>query len=106
MRESIEKKSKDDFLKCSCIVRLPEKLKTRFESTTPIFMTKELESITVRPGAEDPLAGFEGFEYNIKYQGVIEVKYKGMEKSVSMPYGEYKGRFYLATLVKKGTFKD
>lgn len=106
IRASIEKKSKEDFLACSCVARLTDKLKARLETTTPAFMNYKMESIKGRPGAQDPLKGFEGFEYNIKYQGVIEVKFEGIEKPIPMPYGIYKGRYYLASLVKQGTFQD
>ncbi len=106
VRESIQKKSKADFLACSCVARLTDNLKTRFESTTPTFMTHQMEWIKARPGAEDPFKGLEGFEYNIPYQGVIEVKYEGIEKPMPMPYGKYQGRYYLASLVKQGTFQD
>jgi hypothetical protein len=106
VRESIEKKSKADFLACSCVARLTDNLKTRFENTTPTFMTHQMEWIKARPGAEDPFKGLEGFEYNIRFQGVIEVKYEGIEKPLPMPYGKYQGRYYLASLVKQGTFQD
>jgi len=106
VRKSIQMKSKADFLACSCVARLTDNLKTRFETTTPIFMTHPMEWIKARPGAEDPLKGLEGFEYNIQYQGVIEVKYEGIEKPMPMPYGKYQGRYYLASLVKQGTFQD
>jgi hypothetical protein len=103
---SIQKKSKADFLACSCVARLTDNLKARFEATTPTFITHQMESIKVRPGAENPFKGLEGFEYNIPYQGIIEVKYEGMEKPIPMPYGKYQGRYYLATLVKQGTFPN
>ena len=106
LRESIAKKSKADFLACSCVARLTDNLKARLENTTPTFMTRQMEWIKARPGAEDPFKGFEGFEYNIQYQGVIEVKYEGIEKPMPMPYGKYQGRYYLATMVKQGTFPD
>src|SRR5262249_36007753 len=99
IRESIQKKSKADFLACSCVARLTDNLKTHFETTTPTFMSHKMEWIKARPGAEDPLKGLEGFEYNIQYQGVIEVKYEGIEKPMPMPYGKYQGRYYLASLV-------
>jgi hypothetical protein len=47
-------------LACSCVARLTDNLKARFETTTPIFMTHGLEWIKARPGAEDPLKGLEG----------------------------------------------
>lgn len=106
VRASIQKKSKGDFLACSCDARLTDNLKARFETTTPTFMTHQMEWIRARPGAEDPFKGLEGFEYNIQYQGVIEVKYEGLEKPIPMPYGKYQGRYYLASLVKQGTFQN
>src|SRR6478736_100393 len=65
VRESIQKKSKADFLACSCVARLTDNLKARFESTTPTFMTHQMEWIKAHHGAEDPLKGLEGLEYNI-----------------------------------------
>jgi len=106
VRESIEKKSKADFLACSYVARLTDNLKTRFENTMLTFMTHQMEWIKARPGAEDPFKGLEGFEYNIPFQGVIEGKYEGIEKPLPMPYGKYQGRYYLASLVKQGTFQD
>src|SRR6478609_134730 len=57
VRESIQKKSKADFLACSCVARLTDNLKTRIENTTPTFMTHQMEWIKARPGAEDPIKG-------------------------------------------------
>ena len=44
VRASIQKKSKEDFLACSCVAQeLTDNLEARFETTTPIFMTHGLE---------------------------------------------------------------
>lgn len=66
---SIEEKSKDKFLKCSCWARLTDKLKARLKSSTPTFMTRKMKAIKIVPDGDDPYAGFKGFQYNIDYRG-------------------------------------
>jgi len=106
IRSAIRDRSKEGFLRCSCWERLTDRLRKSLQATTPAFMTKKAESIKLVSGGKDPYEGFEGFEYNIEYKGYIEVEYEGSEDVVKMPYGVYKGRFYLATMVAEGRFPD
>jgi len=106
IEKAAEDKSKEDFLKTMCRERLPENLQKRFEATTPLFMSKELSSIKLIPEADDPFKDFEGFEYNIEYQGIIELTYEGMDQPIKMPYGKFNERYYLASMVKEGRFPD
>jgi hypothetical protein len=102
---AIENKSRDDYLNCSCLDRMPERTKALLRGSTPKFITHKVESVQILPGAKDPFAGYTSdFEYNVEFKGVVEVKYENEEQPINMPYGIYKGRYYLATLVKAGRY--
>lgn len=106
IQTAVSEEKKELYLKASCWDRLNEKLRKRFVASSPIFVSRKAEKIELIEDGEDPYGGFDGFEYNIEYRGYIALHYSEMEQPVKAPYGFYKGRYYLATMMKAGTFKD
>jgi hypothetical protein len=90
----------DLYLKCSCWERLPTKLQVRFRSTKPMFMKDTLLSVEAIPSSKNPFGEDSDFEYNINYLGTLEFNYKAYGR-ITVGYGTYKDRYYLATPIKK-----
>ena len=106
IQTAVAEEKKELYLKATCWERLNEKLRKRFEASSPIFVSKKAEKIELVENGDDPYGAFEGFEYNVEYRGYIALHYSDKEEPVKAPYGFHKGRFYLATLMKAGTFAD
>ncbi len=102
IRSAAAKKSKADFLKCTCWQRLPPSTQNNLQRSTPAFLKQSLRSINIVPSVDKK--ELPGFEYNVNFLGHIEIQYKGSDEVIRLPYGEFENRFYLASLVKQGRF--
>jgi len=100
LERAARERSMDRFLSLTCWPRLPSSLKDRFRATTPGFMTKQLESVRFDDAKEDHLAKQREYKWNVNFLGYIEMKYQGDEEPLELPYGEFQGRYYLATTVR------
>jgi hypothetical protein len=100
IRQAAEAKDLQTYLSLTCWERLPPHLRKRFEASTPLFMKRSVESVRLSEDREDRIAGLSGFKWNVAFRGYIEVRYDGMEEPARLPYGEFDGRFYLATAIK------
>lgn len=98
-----EDKSKEKFLQCTCWERLPESTRNNLQQTTPIFMTRKIASIKAVAAKEK--TEIQGFEFNVRFLGNIEIQFDGLHQTVRLPYGKVGDRFYLASLVKKGRYR-
>jgi peptide-methionine (R)-S-oxide reductase len=104
VKKAMLEKSKEQFLNCSCWDRLAPTTRDMLRKSTPAFMNRDVESIELAPSDAGAPQVPEGFEYNVAFRGHLEVKFKGDENVIRMPYGEFEDRFYLASLVKVGRF--
>jgi len=100
LERAVKEKSLEKFLALTCWPRLPSSLKDRFKATTPGFITKQLESLRFNDAKEDHLAKQREYKWNVNFRGYIEMKYQGDEEPMDLPYGEFQGRYYLATSVR------
>lgn len=98
IKSAAKQKSREAFLKCTCWNRLSGTTRRNLNRTTPTFMKRELQSVDVI--AADEVAVIEGFAYNVEFLGYLALKYEGLEDPVQIPFGTYKGRYYLASLVR------
>jgi peptide-methionine (R)-S-oxide reductase len=88
--------------RCLCWDRLPGSIKQQMQSSSETFMPRKVKSMTIRP-EKIPKIVSDDFEYNVKFLGNIEVIFEGGSIPVLWPYGEFEGRYYLATALEKGT---
>lgn len=96
--------SKPKVIRCLCWDRLPTSIKNEMKSSKETFMPRQVKSMTLR--AADPSESLSAdFEYNVKLLGNIEVAFADGSNPVLWPYGEYEGRYYLATALAKGALE-
>jgi peptide-methionine (R)-S-oxide reductase len=96
--------SKAKVIRCLCWDRLPSSIKKQMESSNETFMPRKVQSMTIRPASPSDTVS-DDFEYNVKFIGDIEVSFEDGSQPVKWPYGEFEGRYYLATALQKGTLE-
>ncbi|MDG1873779.1 MAG: peptide-methionine (R)-S-oxide reductase MsrB [Mariniblastus sp.] len=98
LQTAMRENSLDKFIQCNCWERLSqEKRETLMNSKVNLpadVVSTALESRVPTLPAE--------LEFNIKAEGVIEIGFADPSRNFSLPYGRYKGKFYLATPIKQG----
>ena len=96
---AVAENSNEKFVKCTCTSRLPADVAARMRSTpgqlpvgvTGMMLTKSVPALRAN------------YEYNIPAAGGITLMFQDPNRKVTVPYGLYNGRYYLANGILKGS---
>ncbi|MFK7766846.1 MAG: peptide-methionine (R)-S-oxide reductase MsrB [Mariniblastus sp.] len=101
MTTAAAENSVEKFRKGYCWSRLPESTKQKLGSATQILAGKRLVSMRLVPSTK-PVTGK---RFNVDFKGNISVTLEGVDQPVLMPYGEFGGRYYLASEINSDSGK-
>ena len=90
--------SKEKFLNCVCLNRLPADVVSRLRSQGQLptgVSSMALTSNVPRLQAN--------YEYNIDVVGGIEISFQNSSRKATLPYGQFNGRYFLANGIPKGS---
>ena len=98
---AVAENSNEKFVKCMCTSRLPAGVAARLRSAqgqmptgvTSMMLTKNVPALS------------QGLEHNIPVTGGIELVFQNPSQKMTVPYGLYNGRYYLANGIQKGSLK-
>ena len=94
---AVAENSNEKFVKCTCTSRLPADVVDRMRSAQgqmPVGVTSMM--LTTNAPA---VSG--NFEYNIPVVGGIELMFQDPNRKTTVPYGQYNGRYFLASEIQK-----
>ena len=98
---AVAESSNQKFIDCMCTSRLPANVAARLRSAQkqmPVGVTSMMLTKTVPVLSQNA-------EYNIPITGGIELQFRDPNQTVTVPYGMYNGRYYLANGIPKGSLR-
>ena len=97
MSIAVAENSKAKFLKGYCWSRLPQSTKQKLSSAGQVHSGRRLVSMSHQPSATVPQIN--GGGYNVNFLGNIRLQFEGQSQPVLLPYGEFGGKYYMATVI-------
>jgi len=94
---AVAENSREKFLACVSMNRLPESTKARLRGGGQLPSGVTSMALTNRTPALRP-----NFEYNINVVGGIEVSFQDPNRKITVSYGQVNGRYFLASTIPKG----